>query len=115
MNRDCPFCRIAAGEIKADIVLENPDVVAFRDINPQAPVHVLIIPRRHLARLSELDPGESRLLGRVQAAINEIAATLPAGRREFRLVVNEGAAAGQTVFHLHYHFLAGRDFGWPPG
>lgn len=110
----CLFCKIAAKEIKSDILYEDDHVVAFRDINPQAPTHVLVIPRRHVAKLSELEAGDAAMMGQVVLAATEIA------RREkvdegFRLVVNNGESAGQSVFHIHFHVLGGRPMRWPPG
>ena len=111
---DCIFCKIAAGEIPTDFVYQDDDVVAFRDITPQAPTHVLIIPRHHVSTL--LDVGaESALLGRMQHAAVQIARQEGLDERGFRLVVNCLEEAGQSVFHLHLHLLGGRRLGWPPG
>jgi histidine triad (HIT) family protein len=110
----CIFCRIAAGEIPARIVRTDEDFVAFHDVAPQAPTHVLIIPRRHLASLADARPEDAALLGRLVTAAAEIATELGV-ERGFRLVVNSGAPAGQSVFHLHLHLLAGRKMSWPPG
>lgn len=110
----CIFCRIAAGEIPARVVYEDDRVVAFHDINPQAPTHVLLIPREHLASLAEAEEGHAGLLGHLLLAARTVAARL--GLSEgYRVVNNCGARAGQSVFHLHFHLLGGRDFGWPPG
>lgn len=111
---DCIFCKIAAGEIPATIVHEDDDVVAFRDLNPQAPVHVLIIPRRHVPSLDEATENHRDLLGRLFLAAKELAAKekIAGG---YRLVNNCGASAGQSVFHIHVHLLGGRAMGWPPG
>ncbi|MDH3628074.1 MAG: histidine triad nucleotide-binding protein [Acidobacteriota bacterium] len=111
---DCLFCRIVAGEIPASIVYEDDQILAFRDIAPQAPTHLLVIPRKHIPRLDDTTEDDGALLGRVMLACAEIA------RREgvseaYRVVNNCGADAGQSVFHLHFHLLAGRDLGWPPG
>lgn len=114
-EKDCVFCRIARGTIPAEKLYEDGHVVAFRDLNPQAPLHALIIPRRHMESLSLLAPGDLPVLEHVQKAILHLAESLPAGAADYRLVVNCGRSAGQSVFHLHYHFLAGRDFTWPPG
>jgi histidine triad (HIT) family protein len=112
MSNDCIFCRIAAGEIPADIVLENEEVVAFRDTNPQAPTHVLVIPRRHVASAHELDdPG---LTAALFAAMRRIADAEGLGDG-YRIVTNIGPAAGQSVAHLHFHLLGGRSLAWPPG
>jgi len=111
--RDCVFCRIAQGEAPASIVYQDEGVVAFRDRNPQAPVHVLVIPREHYASLMEL-PEDGKLLERLLLAIKEVArATGIQGG--FRSVVNCGARGGQTVGHLHIHVLGGRFMRWPPG
>jgi histidine triad (HIT) family protein len=111
----CLFCRIARGELNANRVLETDDVVAFRDINPQAPVHVLVVPRRHIGSLNDLDSGHADLLGKLHVAAKEIAEREQLADNGWRLVVNVGADAGQTVPHLHLHLLGGRHLGWPPG
>lgn len=112
MSNDCIFCRIAAGEIAADIVLENEEVVAFRDTNPQAPTHVLVIPRRHVASAHELD--DPALTAALFGAMRQIADAEELGEG-YRVVTNIGPAAGQSVAHLHFHLLGGRALGWPPG
>lgn len=112
---DCIFCNIAAGEMDADLVHEGEEVVAFRDINPQAPTHIQIIPRRHVAHIADFDPGEDL------SWLSELfeVATMLAEREGlddgFRLVINNGAKAGQSVLHVHLHLLGGRGLGWPPG
>ncbi len=111
---NCLFCRIASGEINSRIVYEDPDVLAFMDLNPQAPTHILIIPRRHLDRLTSAAPEDAELLGKLQLAAAKIAADLKV-EGAFRLVTNNGRGAGQSVDHLHYHLLAGRKLMWPPG
>ncbi len=110
---DCLFCKIASGDIDADIVHEDEAVVAFRDIAPQAPHHILVIPRRHIATLNALDDAE--LGGRLVLAAQRIAADLGVAEDGYRLVMNCNAHGGQTVFHVHLHLLAGRAMGWPPG
>jgi histidine triad (HIT) family protein len=110
---DCIFCRIAAGEIPAQIVDSDDDLVAFRDLHPQAPVHLLVVPRRHLESLAAVEASDGELLGKLLAAPARLARRLGLG--DFRVVVNSGARAGQSVFHLHLHLLGGRDFDWPPG
>ena len=108
------FSKIITREIPADIVYEDDLCLAFRDINPQAPTHVLLIPKQELARLSEAGPAAQALLGHLLLAAGKIARQL--GIEEaFRVVVNNGAGAGQSVFHLHLHILGGRPFRWPPG
>lgn len=108
---DCIFCRIASGEVPAETVHRDDDVVAFKDLNPRAPLHVLVIPRRHVAKLGELD--DEALGGRLLQAARRVARE--AGYEDYRVVVNNGAGAGQSVGHLHLHVLGGRQFSWPPG
>jgi histidine triad (HIT) family protein len=112
---DCLFCRIVAGEIPADIVDEDDAVVAFRDINPKAPTHVLVIPREHLASAAELSDAHAELLSSMFGMANRVAATEGVAGSGYRLVLNVGADAGQSVDHLHLHVLGGRHLGWPPG
>lgn len=113
---DCIFCRIVSGEIPAQVVMRTADAVAFRDLNPQAPVHVLVVPTRHLAapRDAEGDEG-ALLLGRTIQLATRVAGELGLDANGYRLVANTGAEAGQSVFHLHLHLLGGRPMGWPPG
>ena len=108
MNTDCIFCRIAAGEIPAKLIYEDEDVVAFPDIHPQAPTHVLVLPRRHVASLVELDDVD--LAGKLLGALRETARRLGVAERGFRTVINTGEEGGQTIPHLHLHLLAGRGF-----
>jgi histidine triad (HIT) family protein len=110
---DCLFCRIAAGEIPADLVLEEESVIVFRDINPKAPTHVLAIPRRHLASVNDLTDADCDLLSVLFGAMRRVAAD--AGLRSYRIASNVGAHAGQSVFHLHFHLMGGRAMAWPPG
>ena len=112
---DCLFCKIAAREIPGDIVHEDERLVAFSDINPQAPTHVLIIPRRHIATLNDLSPDDADLVGSMVHLAARIAAARGLAQAGYRTVFNCNAAAGQTVFHIHLHLLAGRDLTWPPG
>ncbi|MGI9205562.1 MAG: histidine triad nucleotide-binding protein [Woeseiaceae bacterium] len=112
---NCLFCKIVNGEIEADVVYENDDVIAFRDINPQASTHVLAIPRRHIATLNDLQDGDSQTIGSLFLAARDIAAREGIAEDGFRTVMNCNAAAGQTVFHLHLHILGGRNLDWPPG
>ena len=112
---ECLFCRIASGEMEADVVCEDDDLIAFRDIHPQAPVHVLIIPRKHISGPGDIRAGDERLAGRMIALARELAARFPEAKGGYRLVINSGPDAGQAVGHIHLHFLAGRTFGWPPG
>ena len=113
MADGCLFCRIVRGEIPATIVAETPECVAFRDINPQAPTHVVVIPREHVASLDAArDPA---LVGRLALLAAEIARSEGIAQRGYRTVINTNADAGQTVFHVHLHLLGGRRLGWPPG
>ena len=112
---DCLFCRIAAGQIPAKIVYQDEDLVAFRDINPQAPMHVLVIPRRHVATLNDLTPQEDGLVGEMVRRAAALAREEGYADRGYRTVLNCNAEAGQTVFHIHLHVLGGRKFAWPPG
>jgi histidine triad (HIT) family protein len=109
---DCLFCKIAKREIPSEIVFEDEETVAFRDIKPMAPLHVLVIPKEHVASIAEADPATIGRLGRTAAAIARDAGYAEKG---YRVVANIGADAGQTVRHLHFHVLAGRHLGWPPG
>jgi histidine triad (HIT) family protein len=111
---DCLFCRIVTREIPADLVLEWEDVLAFRDVNPQAAVHVLVIPKEHIPSLAALEQRHDRLLATLVGAVNEVARQ-DAVDGGFRVVTNIGPDAGQSVDHLHLHVLGGRSFGWPPG
>ena len=112
---DCIFCKIAAGEISADKVYEGEQILAFRDINPQAPIHVLIIPKRHIATLNDLTPGDAELVGGLYLAAKNIATDLGVAESGYRTLVNCNKDAGQDVFHIHLHLLAGRRMRWPPG
>jgi histidine triad (HIT) family protein len=112
---DCIFCKIAAGEIPGDIVYENDDVLAFRDLNPQAPTHVLVIPRRHIATLNDLQDGDAELLGKMYLAAKQVAADEGISEFGYRTIMNCNSGAGQTVFHIHLHVLGGRQMHWPPG
>jgi histidine triad (HIT) family protein len=110
---DCLFCKIVAGEIPGDVVHETERTVAFRDVNPQAPTHVLVVPRAHHANAAELASADPAAAAELVDAAAAVAAA--DGHDDYRLVFNTGADAGQTVFHTHLHVLAGRSFGWPPG
>ncbi len=115
MSDDCLFCKIAAGDIPADIVHQDDHVVAFEDINPQAPHHLVIIPRQHIATINDLGPGHEALVGKLAAAARAIAVDRGFDQSGYRLVMNCNSAAGQTVFHIHMHLLGGRNLTWPPG
>lgn len=114
-DQRCLFCRIIAKEIPAKIVHEDAEVVAFEDINPQAPTHLLVIPRAHIASLDALGPADAGLMGTVVARAVELARAKHLEKDGYRLVANCGEGAGQSVFHIHVHLLGGRPFGWPPG
>ena len=111
----CIFCKIANKEIPAKIVLEEGDLIAFHDLNPQAPTHVLIIPKSHLVGLREASPEDAAVLGHLLLATRKVAAATGIEESGFRTVVNSGPHAGQTVSHLHVHVLGGRPMAWPPG
>lgn len=110
-KQDCIFCKIAQGQIPSTKVFENDDVFAFRDINPKAPTHILVIPKAHYETLSDVD--DEALLGRLLKAVQDITKDL--GIEHYRTVINNGSGAGQEVFHMHLHILAGRKLDWPPG
>ncbi len=112
---DCLFCRIVAGEIPAEVIHESPNTLAFRDINPQAPTHVLIVPRRHIARINDIVEADHDIVGSLFTAAKEIAAEEGLAEEGYRVVMNCNEAAGQSVFHLHLHLLGGRQLTWPPG
>ena len=112
---DCLFCKIIAGEIPSTKVYEDDDFFAFRDINPQAPTHVLIIPRRHVERITDASEADAELLGRMQLLANKIAQQEGIVSGGFRTVLNCGEGAGQSVWHIHLHLLGGRPMLWPPG
>jgi histidine triad (HIT) family protein len=111
----CIFCEIVAGRIPARKVHEDDTVVAFHDVNPQAPTHILVIPRRHVESLLELGPGDDALVGALARTARDIARDLGLAERGFRLVMNCGDDAGYSVYHVHLHLLAGRRLSWPPG
>ncbi|MFF0444918.1 histidine triad nucleotide-binding protein [Streptomyces sp. NPDC004609] len=112
---DCLFCKIVSGEVPATIVRETETVVAFRDINPQAPTHVLVIPRAHYPDAASLAAAEPALAADVLREAGQVAAEEKADGSGYRIVFNTGSGAGQTVFHAHAHLLGGRGFAWPPG
>ena len=114
MTDDCLFCSMVAGDVRPDIVHETPTTLAFRDIDPQAPTHVLVVPRTHHRDVAALTAADPVLLADLLRAVGEVAAQEGLGEG-FRLVFNTGAQAGQSVFHVHAHVLGGRPFGWPPG
>ena len=112
---DCLFCKIAAGDIPATLVHQDEHLIAFKDINPQAPMHVLVVPRRHVSSLNELAETDDQLLGEMIRRAAAIAREHGHADRGYRTVFNCNADAGQTVFHIHLHVLGGRTFKWPPG
>jgi len=112
---DCIFCKIASGQIPAKIVYEDDKAIAFEDINPQAPVHVLVVPRKHISTTLDIQPEDHALIGHLFEISNTIARERGVDRRGFRLVMNTNREAGQTVFHIHLHLLGGRTMHWPPG
>lgn len=111
----CLFCRIAKGEIPSKVVREDEQVYAFRDIDPKAPTHVLIIPRRHIASVNDLSESDGDIIGRLFLAAREIVAAEGLAKGGYRLVMNTGPDAGQAVPHIHLHVLGGRRMSWPPG
>ena len=115
MSDDCLFCKITNGDIQAKLVYEDKQLLAFEDINPQAPLHVLIIPRRHIATLNDLQAGDEALVGSLVLRATEIAQSNGHASDGYRTVFNCNHGAGQSVFHIHLHLLAGRSMAWPPG
>ena len=112
---DCLFCKIVAGDIPAEVIYESESTIAFRDINPQAPTHVLIIPRKHIATINDIETDDFQIVGSLYAAAREIAVQEGFSEEGYLAVMNCNEAAGQTVFHIHLHLLGGRTFTWPPG
>jgi histidine triad (HIT) family protein len=112
---DCLFCRIIKKELPADVVYEDPSVVAFKDIHPQAPVHLLVVPKKHIPRLMEIGAEDAGVLADIHKAIQTLAQKHAVDQTGFRIAVNNGPNAGQAVDHLHYHVIGGRKLGWPPG
>lgn len=111
----CLFCRIATGEIPSKRVYEDDEIIAFEDINPQAPMHVLVVPKRHIATLNDLQPADDALIGRMHRCAAQLARERGHHASGYRTVFNTNAGAGQSVFHIHLHVLGGRRLGWPPG
>lgn len=112
---DCLFCKMVAGAIKPNVVYEDDAVLAFRDINPQAPTHVLVVPKRHISTINDLKSEDAELVGRLYLAAKKVAEQDGIASDGYRTVMNCNAAAGQTVFHIHLHVLGGRNMHWPPG
>ena len=114
MSDNCLFCKIIAGQIPATVVYKDEQITAIRDLHPQAPTHILVLPNRHLAGIADAQAGDAELLGRLLLAAKDIAEKEKLGGG-YRLVINHGTDAGQSVFHLHVHLLGGRRMKWPPG
>lgn len=112
---DCIFCKIAGHEIPAGVVYEDEDVIAFKDINPQAPIHLLIVPKKHVASIMEINDDNKDIVNKIVKAAQNLARQNNIDSKGFRLVVNTGNDGGQTVNHLHFHLLGGRFMTWPPG
>jgi histidine triad (HIT) family protein len=112
---DCVFCKIARGEIPSDIVFQDDVCLAFKDINPTAPVHVVIIPRLHIPTLNDLTPEQESIVGHILGMAPAIAGKLGVAQSGYRLITNCNSDGGQVVFHIHFHLLGGRQLGWPPG
>jgi histidine triad (HIT) family protein len=112
---DCIFCKIAKGEIPAKIVFQNDEVLAFRDLNPQAPTHILVIPKKHIATTNDVTAADEALIGKMLLAAKQVAKDEGIADSGYRTVMNCNRGAGQTVFHIHLHVLGGRAMGWPPG
>jgi histidine triad (HIT) family protein len=112
---DCLFCGIVEGKIKANVIYQDDIAVAFKDIAPKAPAHVLIIPRKHIVSVSDIEDQDQPLIGRIFQVAAKLARVQGIADSGYRVVVNSGADAGQSVFHLHFHLLGGRQMSWPPG
>lgn len=112
---DCIFCKIAAGTIPATVVYQNDEVLAFRDLNPQAPTHILVIPKKHIATTNDITAADAALIGHMLLAAKQVAKDEGIADSGYRTVMNCNRGAGQTVFHIHLHVLGGRPMGWPPG
>jgi histidine triad (HIT) family protein len=112
---DCLFCKMVSGEIQPDVVFEDDDVLAFRDVNPQAPVHVLVIPKMHISTVNDITPEHAGLMGKLYLAARQVAADEGVAEPGYRMVVNCNSEAGQSVYHIHMHVLGGRPMHWPPG
>lgn len=112
---NCLFCGIVKGDIKGEIVYQDKSVVAFRDIAPKAPVHILIIPRKHMETLLDLEQGDKQLIGDIFYVASQLAKEQGISKDGFRVVLNNGPGAGQSVDHIHFHLMGGRPFTWPPG
>ena len=114
-NNDCLFCKIVEKKIPADIVYESENIIAFKDIEPKAPIHCLIIPKKHISTINDIDGSNSNIIGLMYEAAAQLARTLNVDKDGYRVVMNCNSNGGQTVYHIHLHFLAGRQLSWPPG
>lgn len=112
---DCLFCKMVSGEIKPDTVMETEDVLAFRDISPQAPTHILIIPKKHISTINDITDEDTELIGKLYQVAKEVAAKEGLAEPGYRTVMNCNSDGGQAVYHIHLHLLGGRQLGWPPG
>ncbi len=112
---DCLFCKIVNGEMDTEYIYEDEQVVVFKDINPQAPVHLLIVPKKHIPTLLDLEDGDNQLVGHIYQVANQLAERFDIAEDGFRVVSNCKEKGGQTVFHIHFHLLGGRSLQWPPG
>ena len=112
---DCIFCKMVNGEIQPDVVYEDEDVLAFRDANPTAPTHVLVIPKQHIATTNDLDEESAGIVGKLYLAAKQVAGDDGIAERGYRMVMNCNPGAGQSVYHIHLHLLGGRAMAWPPG
>lgn len=112
---DCIFCKIVAREIPSEIIFEDDEILVFKDINPQAPLHLLGIPKKHIESLNDLDAADTGSVCKILLKFKDLATEFPEFKKGYRVVSNIGREAGQTVFHLHFHMLGGRHMGWPPG
>jgi len=114
-NNDCLFCRIVEKKVPADIVYESDDLIAFKDIEPRAPIHYLIIPKKHISTINDIDRSNSNIIGLMYEAAAQLARSFNVDKEGYRVVMNCNSNGGQTVYHIHLHFLAGRQLSWPPG
>ena len=115
MSEDCLFCKIAEGQIKSDVVYEDDDILAFKDINPKAPVHILFIPKKHIPTLNDASESDASLIGKIILKATDVAKEQGVADEGYRVVLNCNKNAGQEVFHVHIHLLGGRALTWPPG
>ncbi|HEX2950760.1 MAG TPA: histidine triad nucleotide-binding protein [Armatimonadota bacterium] len=115
MSQDCLFCRIANGELPVELLYQDDAIAAFRDINPVAPTHILIVPRKHIQDVLHLTESDAALLAKIYAVAADLAHREGIDEKGFRIVTNTGADAGQTVQHIHFHVIGGRQLAWPPG